>query len=114
MACNHNHADIVGYLIDKGADIEKISIHGKPINWAVGSGSEEAALLLLEKGVDANGDSSGTSVAPLIIAIDTNNQNLYNHLIAKGADIHTKDPNGYSVLHLAAEKGELAIVKDLV
>lgn len=28
------------YLISKGADIEKISIYGKPINWAVGSGSE--------------------------------------------------------------------------
>jgi ankyrin repeat protein len=32
----------------------------------------------------------------------------------KGADVQTKDPSGYSVLHVAAEKGELDIVKDLI
>jgi hypothetical protein len=25
------------YFINKGCDIEKISIYGKPLNWAVGS-----------------------------------------------------------------------------
>jgi ankyrin repeat protein len=31
-----------------------------------------------------------------------------------GADIHVRDPHGYSTLHVAAEKGSLDIVKDLV
>jgi ankyrin repeat protein len=35
-------------------------------------------------------------------------------LVQKGANIHAKDPNGYSLLHLAAEKGEIEVVKDLL
>ena len=47
----------------------------------MGSGHEEATKLLLDKGADSNGDSSGSSIAPLIIAIDTANKNIYNMLI---------------------------------
>jgi ankyrin repeat protein len=32
----------------------------------------------------------------------------------KPADIKIRDPEGYSLLHLAAEKGNLKIVKELV
>ena len=80
----------------------------------MGSSNNKATELLLEKGADPNGDSSVNSVAPLIIAVDTFNKPIYELLIKKGANIHVKDPNGYSVLHLAAEKGWLDVVKDLV
>jgi ankyrin repeat protein len=39
---------------------------------------------------------------------------MYNFLLEKGADIHVRDPHGYSTLHVAAEKGDLETVKDLV
>jgi len=32
---------------------------------------------------------------------------IYDLLISKGANVNVKDPNGYSVLHVAAEKGDL-------
>lgn len=102
LAANNNHTELMEYLISKGADPEKISIFGRPLNWAVGSGNVEAAQLLLQKGADPNGDNSGSSIAPIIIAVDTNNRPIYDILLQKGADINTKDPNGYSVLHLAA------------
>ena len=35
-------------------------------------------------------------------------------LLKHGADIHVRDPHEYSTLHVAAEKGNLDIVKDLV
>ena len=38
IAANHNNTNVINYLIEKGADIEKISVYGKPINWAMGSG----------------------------------------------------------------------------
>jgi len=69
---------------------------------------------LLEKGADPRGDTSGSNIPPIIIAIDTGRQKIYQMLIAKGVDIGTKDPNGYSLLHLAAEKGNLDLVKVLV
>jgi len=47
-----------------------MSIYGKPIDWAVGSRSYETAKVLLDHGADPNGDSTGTLLAPLILAID--------------------------------------------
>jgi ankyrin repeat protein len=94
-------------LISKGADLEKVSIYGKPINWAVGSKHYEAAKALLDHGADPNGDSTGSILAPLILAVDYNDSGLYHLLLGKGASANVKDPNGYSVLHVAAEKGEL-------
>ena len=36
IAANNNQTEIIEYLINKGCDIEQVSIYGKPINWAVG------------------------------------------------------------------------------
>jgi ankyrin repeat protein len=114
LAANHNHVDLLNYLISKGANLEKVSIYGKPINWAVGNRHFESTKVLLDHGADPNGDSTGSSLAPLILAVDFKDQNLYELLLSKGASPNVKDPNGYSVLHVAAEKGDLEFVKDLV
>lgn len=105
---------MLNYLISKGANLEKVSIYGKPLNWAVGSRHYEAVKVLLDHGADANGDSTGSSLAPLILAVDYKDMEIYNILLEKGANPNIKDPNGFSVLHVAAEKGDLDIVKDLV
>ena len=39
---------------------------------------------------------------------------MYDLLLNNGADVHVRDPHGYSTLHLAAEKGNLEHVKDLI
>ena len=70
--------------------------------------------MLLSKGANPDGDSTGSSVAPIIMAVDMGNSKVYELLVSKGANIRVKDPNGFSILHLAAEKGELNFVKDLI
>lgn len=70
MAANNNDIELVKYLIQKGCDIEKVSIYGKPLNWAVGSKSEEVAKYLLEQGADGNGDTTCPAPAPIILAVD--------------------------------------------
>ena len=105
---------IIEYLIEKKANVDKTSVYGKPINWAVGSRHTAATKLLLEKGADPNEDSTGTNLAPLILAVDFKLTAIYQALLEKGADVNIKDPHGYSVLHVAAEKGDLEVVKDLV
>lgn len=84
-----------------------MSVYGKPINWSVGSNRTEASLLLLEEGVDPNGDMAAPFPAPLILALDFGNKILWEKLIEKGADLNVKDAKGYSLLHLACEKGDL-------
>jgi ankyrin repeat protein len=80
IAANNNACDIIEYLISKGTDlsdvggdIERVSIYGKPINWAVGANRSQASLLLLERGADPNGDTSGPFPAPIILALDFGN-----------------------------------------
>lgn len=107
LAANHNHVDLINYLISKESDIERISMYGKPLNWAVGSHHYEAAKVLLDHGADPNADSTGSSLAPLILAVDLQDRPLYDLLLSKGASPKAKDPSGYSVLHVAAEKGYL-------
>lgn len=69
---------------------------------------------MLDYGADANGDATGTTIAPLILAVDFKDKALYELLLSRGASPNTKDPSGFSVLHVAAEKGDLEFVKDLV
>jgi len=62
----------------------------------------EATKLLLDNGANPEGDTSGTNISPLILAVDHKDHEIYKMLVERGANINTKDPNGYSVLHLAA------------
>ena len=114
LACNHKSPELIRYFISQGSDVEKVSIYGKPINWAAGSSNIEAIEILLENKANPNGDLTFPAPAPLILAIDFGNKEMYDLLVSHGADINVKDPHGYSTLHVAAEKGNLEIVKDLV
>ena len=58
------------FLIDEGCDFEKMSIYGKPINWAVGNRHLEATKMLLDHGADGNGDPTCPAPPPLVLAID--------------------------------------------
>lgn len=114
VSANSGFCDIVQYLVDRGADKELLSVYGRPLNWAVGSNRTDASLLLLDLGADPNGDLSGPFPAPIILAVDFGNCVLYQRLIDRGADLSVKDPKGYSLLHLASEKGNLELVQFLI
>ena len=114
IASNTNNVEIIEYLHSKGTDIEKVSIYGKPINWAVGSQNVQAAIKLLELGASPEGDLTASSPPPLILAIDFNSEEIYQALMKHKCSLEVMDPDGYTPLHLAAEKGELNIVKDLI
>lgn len=70
--------------------------------------------VLLENKANPNGDTTCPAPAPLILAIDFGNRDMYELLLSYKADVNVKDPHGYSTLHVGAEKGNLWIVKDLV
>jgi len=47
----------------------------------VGSRNFGAVKILLEHGANANGDGTGTHVAPIILAVDFNSSEIYKLLI---------------------------------
>lgn len=59
---------------------------------------------LLEKGADANGDTTCPAPPPLILVVDFECWEIYEVLLnaPKAANLKVKDPQGYSLLHLAA------------
>ena len=50
----------------------------------------------------------------LSIAIKNTNSEMLSFLLEKGADIESVDANGDNLLHLAAVKGDLAVLKRIV
>ena len=114
IASNNNDVDTINYLLDKGANIEQKSDFAAPLNWAVGSGNVQASLLLLDRGASPDGDLTSPFPPPLIISIDHGVEALYNKLIQKGANLNIHDTQGYSVLQLASEKGNLKLVQFLI
>ncbi len=110
----HNgNAEIVGILLDAGADIEadEISAYGgKPLHWA--SEHEPSTVeLLLQRGANVNarnvmkGDFEGFT--PLIMNASQKDDchTVTELLLAAGADIGAVDAKGRTALDLATEKG---------
>ncbi len=66
--------------------------------------------ILLDRGIDPNGNN-GLSFAAACASGDSE---IFNLFINYGANIHTKDPTGKSMLHHAAAGGNLAILEWLL
>jgi ankyrin repeat protein len=92
-----------GVDADAGAGAE-----GSPLDLAVHAGWAEGALLLLNKGADANSrDKTGST--PLMRAASLRpglgGSDLLRLCVAKGADVHASDANGRTAAHYACEYG---------
>ncbi len=58
---------------------------------------------LIAKGVDITAAITADGKTPLHIAAETNNANLARYLLARGADVSTKDGDGFTPLHYASQ-----------
>lgn len=116
-ACHNGHLEIVGMLLDAGADIEADEINcygGKPLHWA----SEHAPAvvkLLLERGaqVDAlniNRDSQLFGVTPLLMNAYQKDDcwQVAELLLAAGANPERRH-RGKTALEIAREAGNAKI-----
>lgn len=74
-------------LLDAGADIEQpeARLKMRPLGWAVMTGNDEAARLLLERGADPNGATPDGNT-PLHAAALAGRAELVKLLVSKGAD----------------------------
>ncbi|CAD8083227.1 unnamed protein product [Paramecium sonneborni] len=149
IAVQHNHLEIVKYLIDdhhvdvnysrntitalhlaaqqgaipmielllsSGANINALSNYGTPVSFAVAYQQNWSALHLIKKGADLN-IVQNQMPSLLHIVIDQNNEELFNTIFEEFSDkidVNIKDHDGWSALHLCAEKGLLKFSQTLI
>ncbi|KAL6415570.1 hypothetical protein AUP68_02134 [Ilyonectria robusta] len=114
-AAEKGHDEIVGLLVEKGADLEiECTIIGMtPLIWAAESRNEVAVKILLEKGVNIElSDDLGRML--LLWAAERGHEAVVKLLLEKGANIESSDDLGRMPLLWAAERGHEAVVKLLL
>jgi ankyrin repeat protein len=136
-AIAQGHHDVVSALVDAGADVSARSKirprlmsnegvfggafdHGvvehlgdfTPLMFAARQGDIESARRLLDAGADVN-DVAGNSASALVLAVHSGHSPLAAFLLEQGADPDA-DGAGYTALHAAVLRGQLAAVKALL
>jgi ankyrin repeat protein len=102
------HAEVVGFLVDKGADIEAVNGGGfTPLQLASYGGHREVVKLLLDKGADINAVNKRMNMTALDFAfmaeLQAGKLDIAPFLIEKGAefDVNRKNQFGYATLDMA-------------
>ena len=116
LAAEHDHVDVVNFLIAAGADVNK---RGNPLGvtaayQAAGFNSVRSLQSLADAGADMNLGSSSNGSTPLLIATEANSIAAVKVLVAAGAELNRTNDNGSSPLLLAAELGLVEIVEILL
>jgi uncharacterized protein len=94
-----NAIETVKLLVKNGADVNFKTKEGwTALHGAVQGEQTEAALYLIENGVEVDPKYTSNGQTPLMMAVAKYNKVLVQALIAKSADVNARDNNGMSVL----------------
>ncbi len=106
FAVCYNKALAAKYLIKHGAKCGLLCLM-----YAVQNGNHELAKLILDSGVNPNGDSDNI---PLMSAVESGHINIVELLVEYIADVNIKDKNEITPLILCADKNFIGIAGCLV
>lgn len=106
---SEGNPEIVGALLERGADARTESKFGFPLVFgAACSGKDEALKLLLDKGADVNTrDSTGSAGQHCVGSLES----TYDRMVGRSG---LKTRPDATLLMLAAQEGETAVVKLLI
>ncbi|HCB64081.1 MAG TPA: hypothetical protein DEP20_01765, partial [Fusobacteria bacterium] len=101
-AAKNGHKEVCQLLIEKGADVNAVSMLGTALTKAAKGGHKELCQMLIEKGADVN--AVGLRGPALTKAAEGGHKELCQMLIEKGADVNAVSIRG-TALMVAAEEG---------
>ncbi|PIN26606.1 26S proteasome regulatory complex, subunit PSMD10 [Handroanthus impetiginosus] len=111
-AAGHAQQDSVKLLLEHNADPNvKNDDDVTPLISAVAAGSLPCLELLIKAGAEVNVTAGGAT--PLHIAADGGSPEIINCLLQAGADPNAADEDGMKPIHVAAARGNRAIVEIL-
>lgn len=109
LACYRSNVPVVKFLLEKGADINKVSDMGTALMAATVKKNTEMVQLLLDKKADPNiTDPNGTTA--LIYAVQFNAPDLIKLLLKYKADKNLKDKSGKTAFEYAVFAGNDTII----
>lgn len=123
-AVTHGHQEIVGILLDSGAEIDSRRGYWTALHiTACKSGRESIASLLIERGADIDA-LCGTGLAPLHHAVLCGNESMVRLLVEKGCNVNIRrglrdnirrgHRDRITSLHYAARYGHEEIIRVLL
>ena len=106
IAAGNDAHDVVGLLIDRGADVWTRSDQGlAPVDYAISKNARNAAKLLL---------NSSTHLTLLHVAAADNDHEQVKLLLEFGADVNAKNKDGWTPLHDAAAPNAVRVAQLLI
>ena len=113
IAAWYGHIDLMALFVERGANPRRSNQNGEQaLQLAVWNNHTEAARWLLDHGAMLNRD--GQFWGALHYAVFNGHQALANELIARGADVNARTPNGSTPLMLAARENREELAKTLL
>jgi hypothetical protein len=110
------NADIIGLLLDNGANVNEASgpqcdVGMTPLIWSAGfQGSSQVVKLLLDRGAKVDATCCG-GLDALLAAAASGNTDIVTLLLGRNANLEATDKKGSTALFLATLQGKIDVVR---
>ncbi|XP_071105462.1 serine/threonine-protein phosphatase 6 regulatory ankyrin repeat subunit B-like [Haliotis cracherodii] len=113
MAAAKGHQSVFDLLVSKEADLTLVDNNGENILHlaCLGDNKDIIQHLISPSNINTRGQ---LGLTPVMMAVSKGNQTVFDLLVSKQADLTLVQKSGDSLLHLACQGGNMAIVQHLV
>jgi hypothetical protein len=113
VAAWYGHIELMALFVERGADVRRSNRNGEQaLQLAAWGGHQEAVKWLLEHGAPL--DRQGNQWGALHYAVFNGHAKVVADLMARGANVNARSPNGSTPLMMAAREGRDALARVLL